>query len=773
MEGQAATGLSFDTWSYFWPLFSLFLVGLFSYLYVKKAAVDRLKIHPVSQVAAMEAEERLTSLDQSELSLKLRELEEEYSQRRLAFSSLFLNLKDMATCIDPARIMQLCLKCLRQGLEVRKALLLIVDEREEGSRLYPASSLGYDPGELEEILVSSDEMSILGVAVRTGALVSERTVRESPVWDARIISDGVLPSVVACPLMAGGKVKGVITVQESAAEIDEPAERFAATVASVTSLALDNARAFELTRQELSDARELGEEERRQKELVKSLFQRYLAPEVIEELVTQSDLSTMLVGCRREVTVLFMDARGFTTYSETHEPEEVVAVLNEYLSAIAAVVVRHGGIVDKFVGDEVVALWGAPIERADHAQRALLAAFEMIEAMARLQDSWLERGIEPLDVGIGINTGLAIIGNIGSETRLDYTAIGDTVNLGARLEALTRQYGCYLIIGPRTRVLAGEIIQVESLGKVGVKGKKVEVDVFRVTSLRDPRHPDEWIPMREPFALVTGDRAREMMEKLSNGTPQEKKDTLIAMGASGQRFFLPVLEKALDIEPAGLRFFARRAYHNLRDTLQDISPDGEQWIDDVEKSAYDKCVEMLQSNNYNHRVGAVLGLERISKISSEQKREAIIELYRNLLKKEDHSFVLATLARTLGTVGGRECAAEVAEFLKHPDPRVIANAIDGLAACPQVDHVPLIEPFSHSPDNRIRANALKFLGMFKSGNATDEINRMLTDSEDEDYVREGLKESARFILQENDDLQEADTGNPEDGINGSSNPPVP
>ena len=148
-----------------------------------------------------------------------------------------------------------------------------------------------------------------------------------------------------------------------------------------------------------------------------------------------------LGGARRNMTVLFSDIRGFTTMSEKGTPEDVVGQLNEYFTRMVAVVFEHRGTVDKFVGDMVMALYGAPLDDDDHADHAVQTALAMIGTLRAMNVEWQSQGKPTLDIGIGINTGDMVAGNIGSDTIMSYTVIGDAVNLGARLESLNKEYG--------------------------------------------------------------------------------------------------------------------------------------------------------------------------------------------------------------------------------------------------------------------------------------------------------------------------------------------
>jgi len=219
--------------------------------------------------------------------------------------------------------------------------------------------------------------------------------------------------------------------------------------------------------------------EGREKRVVKRLFGQYVSRDVYHRLVEDPALAR-LGGERREMTVLFSDIRGFTTVSEASEPEAIVHLLNEYLTAMVAIVFRHQGTVDKFVGDAVMALFGAPLDDAQHADHACAAALEMLDELAALNARWAEQGRPRIDIGIGINTGPMIAGNIGSDQIMSYTVIGDAVNLGARLESLNKDYGTRIIISDATRARLTGRFDVRPLGDVVVKGKRQAVAAYEL-----------------------------------------------------------------------------------------------------------------------------------------------------------------------------------------------------------------------------------------------------------------------------------------------------
>ena len=219
--------------------------------------------------------------------------------------------------------------------------------------------------------------------------------------------------------------------------------------------------------------------EGRDKRLIKKMFSRYVSKDVFDQLVADPSLAA-LGGARRHMTVLFSDIRGFTTMSEKGTPEEVVSQLNELFTRMVAVVFEHRGTVDKFVGDMVMALYGAPLDDEDHADHAVETALAMIRTLQEMNGQWQIQGKPTLDIGIGVNTGDMVAGNIGSDTIMSYTVIGDAVNLGARLESLNKKYSTRIIISEFTRARLKGRYDIHPLGDVVVKGKTKPVAIFEV-----------------------------------------------------------------------------------------------------------------------------------------------------------------------------------------------------------------------------------------------------------------------------------------------------
>ena len=216
--------------------------------------------------------------------------------------------------------------------------------------------------------------------------------------------------------------------------------------------------------------------ESRSKRQFAALFGQYVPPELVDEMARDPERYSM-AGKNEELTVLFSDVRGFTSIAEGLDPGELTQLMNAYLGAMTQVIQKNRGTLDKYIGDAIMAFWGAPIAAADHARRAVLTALEMQAELRKLDAPFKERGWPALHIGVGINSGTMTVGDMGSKVRKSYTVMGDAVNLGSRLESLTKQYGVGIIVSDATRALVHGLVCRE-LDRVRVKGKDQPVGIF-------------------------------------------------------------------------------------------------------------------------------------------------------------------------------------------------------------------------------------------------------------------------------------------------------
>ncbi|MFZ5367384.1 MAG: CHASE2 domain-containing protein [Spirochaetota bacterium] len=224
--------------------------------------------------------------------------------------------------------------------------------------------------------------------------------------------------------------------------------------------------------------------EERDKKMIKTTFGKYVSPKVVEQILENPP---ELGGVDKELTVLFSDIRGFTTLSENMTPQELVNHLNVYLTAMTDLILEYGGTLDKYVGDEIMCFWGAPIPQEDHAILACKCALKQMEKLRELNEQWPEN--RRINIGIGLNSGIMTVGNMGSPGRMNYTLMGDNVNLGARLEGTNKQYGTGIIISEFTYGLVKDHFIVRELDNIRVKGKNKPVLIYELVDAIDSLDP--------------------------------------------------------------------------------------------------------------------------------------------------------------------------------------------------------------------------------------------------------------------------------------------
>ncbi len=219
-------------------------------------------------------------------------------------------------------------------------------------------------------------------------------------------------------------------------------------------------------------------EEKKKKE-IKNAFSRYVSPSLVEDILKDPS-KLVLGGEERRLTVFFSDIRGFTTISEGLTPQNLVKLINDYLTPMTDIILESGGTVDKYMGDAIMAFWGAPVWQEDHAIRACRTALKMMEKLRALQAEWEQKGLPKIDIGIGLSTGKLTCGNMGSHLRFDYTVMGDSVNLGSRLEGLNKEYGTHIIVPKYTYEDVKDEFILRQLDRIKVKGKKIPIRIYEL-----------------------------------------------------------------------------------------------------------------------------------------------------------------------------------------------------------------------------------------------------------------------------------------------------
>lgn len=381
----------------------------------------------------------------------------EWQARKL---SLLLDIsKELSKQQDVDRLLEKVVDITFQVMDVDRVSILMVEG--ESKELVPRIS----KNRLDDSGGARVPRSIARRAVDERlAILTDNAAADERFKGKSIVMQSVR-SAMCTPLMAsGGKVLGVLYVDNMTAlnSFDDEDLEFLIAFSGIAAVAIENGQLTDRIRREA---------------VVRSNFERYFAPDLAEQIASQAE-AVQLGGTKRPVVVFFSDIRGFTSISETMNPDQIASLLTEYFTEMVEVVFENGGTLDKFMGDAIMALWGAPIAHEDDADRAIRAAIKQQETLTKLNEKWAREGRQQVEIGIGINFGEVFAGNIGSDRRLEYTVIGDAVNTASRLCSKAGP-GEILISEPFYSALENPP-EVEALEPLQLKGKSQAVAVYRV-----------------------------------------------------------------------------------------------------------------------------------------------------------------------------------------------------------------------------------------------------------------------------------------------------
>lgn len=217
---------------------------------------------------------------------------------------------------------------------------------------------------------------------------------------------------------------------------------------------------------------------------IRNVLGKYISKDISDKIMKNID-SVELGGKKAEISIMFADIRGFTSISETHSAEEVSKLLNEYFTELEPVINKYNGVINKFIGDAVLVIFGEPVQDKDHAKKAVLCAYEMRRKVKKIQEKWLDQGKPKIDIGIAINTGEAFVGNIGTANRFEYTVIGDTVNIASRIEDYNKIYKTHILISQNTYNKISHMVDVIKIREVYIKGKSNKINIYEVLRITE------------------------------------------------------------------------------------------------------------------------------------------------------------------------------------------------------------------------------------------------------------------------------------------------
>ncbi|MFZ5952487.1 MAG: adenylate/guanylate cyclase domain-containing protein [Candidatus Rifleibacteriota bacterium] len=427
---------------------------------------------------------------------EVREIREEFSKRSMRLTTTLMRIKNLAKSLDRDQIFSNIVEIIAKGMDADKVQLLLNDEKEGKFRIVKAA--GSKPKDYKDIEINHEENSMITFLMRqkmnevTGG-VGALGVKECEMDPKTkgLVGQGTLKSVICAPIYAEGKLFAVINVESMRnPDYTRDDQNLLATCADIAGLVMKNAKLYSATMDDLVSAQKLSEDQLKKNEELKGSLSRIVSPSVAEMIM--SDPSGLkLGGSKCEVTMFFSDIRGFTKMSESMDPTDIVEQLNVYFTRMTDILMALDGTLDKYVGDELMALFGAPVSREDDPIRAVLCGVKMLEALRELQEIWKKENKPVIQIGIGINTGEVTAGYMGSEKQLSYTVIGDNVNLAARVMSVAK--GMQLFITRSTYDRVKDFFIIEQRESIMVKGKSMPIDIFEVMGINPEADLSEFL----------------------------------------------------------------------------------------------------------------------------------------------------------------------------------------------------------------------------------------------------------------------------------------
>ncbi|OBA79471.1 hypothetical protein A9W99_20580 [Mycobacterium sp. 1164966.3] len=385
------------------------------------------------------------------------------SQKLRDITALIETTKALNSELDMSKVLETIVDKGVQLMKAERGFLILVQDGELDFKV----ARNRDRTDIEDPskLISR---SVLDSVTDTGEPVLT-TDAQTSLRGSRSIMALEVRSLICVPLRLKERILGALYVDSKFTEtkFNEESQNLLHAFADQAAIAMENARLFD----EVAESREA---EKR----VRQIFQKYVPADVVRAALNIKDGGRL--SAKLTATVLFSDIRGFTSISERLLPEEVVGFLNDYLQRMVDIVFDEGGIVDKFIGDSVMAVFGAPVPKPDDAARAVRAALRMIEEVSRFNAQQRRQGGVEVDVGVGLHTGTLIAGNIGSDRKMEYTVIGDTVNVANRVESLNQKMRTNVLITQECYEATGKVFTVRELPRMQVKGKAEPLQVYEV-----------------------------------------------------------------------------------------------------------------------------------------------------------------------------------------------------------------------------------------------------------------------------------------------------
>ncbi len=419
--------------------------------------------------------DRMMAVLEQKFREKVNSFKEEVRKKMLRLNMALFGIKDLSSALTLEEALDRLVEVLSKTLGLNHGGVFLYLEAED---IFVCAKVWGDVDWIEGRYYSAGSSELIRQVKERGGIFDPKTIAMDPVLAASA-SQGELAADAVISIRSQDKFLGMVLLKKVKSFSKEDVSLLF-TISSVAAIVLENAKTFELTLEELEEAKELSKREREEKQKLKEVFSKYVSPQVVAEIVKNPD-SLELGGVKKKIAVLFSDIRGFTSMSEKMQPEEVVAILNEYFEEMTKIVFKYNGTLDKYMGDAIMALYGAPVEMKNPVVNAVATAVEMQKRLKELNEQWANHGWKTLGMGIGITYGDVVVGNIGSSLRMDYTAIGDTVNLASRLQGVAK--AGEVLVSDQAYEQIKDYVMAEELEPIKVKGKEKPVRVYKVIAL--------------------------------------------------------------------------------------------------------------------------------------------------------------------------------------------------------------------------------------------------------------------------------------------------
>ncbi|NLM17795.1 MAG: zinc-ribbon domain-containing protein [Candidatus Riflebacteria bacterium] len=440
------------------------------------------------EALAKKAEAEKDETPEERMAREISEMREELNRRSMKLTTTLMRIKLLAKSLNRDQVFENTIEVIAKGLSATRLQLLLNDE--ENKRFLIVKAYGMQYKEYKDMQIPHNEISmityLLGQEINeiTGGMgVLGYKECEMDPRTKGLVGMGTVKTLLAAPIYMDSKLFAVVNVEKMQnPDYTRDDQSLMATCTDVAGLAMKNAKLYAATLDDLVSTKKLSEEQLAENEKIKDSLNRIVSPS-IADLILADPSALRLGGRKTEISIFFSDIRGFTQMSESMDPEDILDQLNFYFTRMTDILMELEGTLDKYVGDELMALFGAPVRREDDHIRAVYCAIRMMEALRIMQEIWKRENKPVMEIGIGINTGEVIAGYMGSEKQLSYTVIGDNVNLASRIMSIAE--GMEILITRATYELVKDYFDILQKESVMLKGKSLPVEVFSVKGVKE------------------------------------------------------------------------------------------------------------------------------------------------------------------------------------------------------------------------------------------------------------------------------------------------